>query len=145
VWLLKAWMCLSHLSFLVSFEALSWRFSWSDFDAFLFRIWWGCMHEPFMVFSFDSPPKSVIKGARCWGFLGSNVRGVLGGISSIPLDLAIFWWTKSCLWSAYDVFLLSPKSCTNSWSNSGDQELDLEELTRGCCSPRAPQPDRSNW
>jgi hypothetical protein len=38
-------MCLSHLLFLVIFEALSWRFSWSDFEAFLFGIWWGCMHE----------------------------------------------------------------------------------------------------
>jgi hypothetical protein len=30
------------------------------------------------------------KGAQFWGFLGSRVRGVLGGISSIPLDLASF-------------------------------------------------------
>jgi hypothetical protein len=39
-------------------------------------------------FPFDSPPKSVSKGSRFWGFLGSRVRFVLGGISSIPLDLA---------------------------------------------------------
>jgi hypothetical protein len=32
----------------------------------------------------DSPPKSVSKGARFWGFPSSMVRGVLGGISSIP-------------------------------------------------------------
>jgi hypothetical protein len=32
----------------------------------------------------DSPPKSVSKGARFWGFLSSRVRGVLGEISSIP-------------------------------------------------------------
>jgi hypothetical protein len=32
----------------------------------------------------DSPPKSVGKGARFWGFPSSRVRGVLGGISSIP-------------------------------------------------------------
>jgi hypothetical protein len=32
------------------------------------------------------------------------------------------------------VFLLSPKSCTNLWSDSGDRELDLGELTCGCCS-----------
>jgi hypothetical protein len=32
----------------------------------------------------DSPPKSVSKGARFWGFLSSRVRGVLGGIFSIP-------------------------------------------------------------
>jgi hypothetical protein len=29
------------------------------------------------------------------------------------------------------VFLLSPKSCVNPWNKSGDQELDLGELTRG--------------
>jgi hypothetical protein len=32
----------------------------------------------------DSPPKSVSKGARFWGFPSSRVRGVLDGISSIP-------------------------------------------------------------
>jgi hypothetical protein len=32
----------------------------------------------------DSPPKSVSKGARFWGFPSSRVRGVFGGISSIP-------------------------------------------------------------
>jgi hypothetical protein len=32
----------------------------------------------------DSPPKFVSKGARFWGFLGSRVRGALGGISLIP-------------------------------------------------------------
>jgi hypothetical protein len=30
------------------------------------------------------------KGARFWGFRCSRVRGVLGRISSIPLDLASF-------------------------------------------------------
>jgi hypothetical protein len=32
----------------------------------------------------DSHPKSMSKGARFWGFSSSRVRGVLGGISSIP-------------------------------------------------------------
>jgi hypothetical protein len=41
-------------------------------------------------FHFDSPPKPVSKGARFWGFRCSRVRGVLGEISSIPLDLASF-------------------------------------------------------
>jgi hypothetical protein len=41
-------------------------------------------------FSFDSPPESVSKGARFWDFLLSGVRGVLGGISLIPPDLASF-------------------------------------------------------
>ena len=29
------------------------------------------------------------------------------------------------------MFLLSPKSCPNPWSESGDREFDLGELTRG--------------
>jgi hypothetical protein len=37
------------------------------------------------------------------------------------------------------VFLLSPKSSSNPWSESGDRELDLEELTRGFGSSRAAQ------
>jgi hypothetical protein len=44
--------------------------------------------------AFDSPPKSVSYGARFWGFLCSRVRGVLGGISSIPLDLTSFGGIK---------------------------------------------------
>jgi hypothetical protein len=30
------------------------------------------------------------------------------------------------------VFLLSPKSCLDPWSKSGDRELDLEEFTIDC-------------
>jgi hypothetical protein len=41
-------------------------------------------------FPLDSPPKYVSKWARFWGFLGSRVRGVLGGTSLIPLGLASF-------------------------------------------------------
>jgi hypothetical protein len=49
------------------------------------------MCEPSVVFFlFDSPPKSVSKGARFWGFQCSRVGRVLGTISSIPLDLASF-------------------------------------------------------
>jgi hypothetical protein len=78
-------MCYSRSYFLVIFGAFSWRFSWSDFEAFLFGFGGGCMHEPF-----DSPPESVSKGARFWGFRSSRVRGGLGGISSIPLDSTSF-------------------------------------------------------
>jgi hypothetical protein len=77
--------------FLVIFGAFSWRFSWSDFEAFLFGIWWGMY--PWTLhgsFPFDSPPKYGSKGAQFWGFWCSRVRGVIGGISSIPLDLASF-------------------------------------------------------
>jgi hypothetical protein len=59
-----------------------------------------------------------------------------------------FWWTITWLWSAHEVFLLSPKSCANPWSESGDRELDLEELTHGCCSSRAVRAwpsDRCSW
>jgi hypothetical protein len=48
-----------------------------------------CMN-PSWFFSLWSPTKSVSKGARCWCFLLSRVRGVIGEISSIPLDLASF-------------------------------------------------------
>jgi hypothetical protein len=48
------------------------------------------MLEPFVVLFPLTPPKSVSKGARFWGFLDSRVRGVLSGISSIRLVLASF-------------------------------------------------------
>jgi hypothetical protein len=38
----------------------------------------------------------VSKGARFWGFLGSRVRGVHGGISSIPLGLSSFGGPNLC-------------------------------------------------
>jgi hypothetical protein len=72
--------------FLEIFGAFSWRFSWNDFEAFLFGIWWGMYAWTLRgSFPFDSPPKSQI-----WGFRCSRVRGVLGKISLIPLDLASF-------------------------------------------------------
>jgi hypothetical protein len=37
------------------------------------------------------------------------------------------------------VFLLSPNSCANPWSDSGHRELDFWQLTHGCCSSRAAQ------
>jgi hypothetical protein len=37
------------------------------------------------------------------------------------------------------VFLVSPKSCSSPWSDSGDRSLDLGELACGCCSSRAAQ------
>jgi hypothetical protein len=40
-WFLKACLSSSRFSFLVNFGAFSWRFSLSDFEAFLFRIRWG--------------------------------------------------------------------------------------------------------
>jgi hypothetical protein len=45
-------------------------------------------------FAFYPPPKSVSIGARFWGFRCSRFRGVLGGISSISLDLTSFGGIK---------------------------------------------------
>jgi hypothetical protein len=42
----------------------------------------------------NSPPKSVSKGARFWGFPSFRVRGVLGGISSIPPSWTSFGGIK---------------------------------------------------
>jgi hypothetical protein len=77
--------------FFVIFGAFSWQISCGGFETFLFGIWWGMYEGTFRgSFRFDSPPKSVSKGARFWGFLLSSVRGVLGGISSITFDLSSF-------------------------------------------------------
>jgi hypothetical protein len=90
-WFLEAWMCCSRSFFLVIFGAFSWRFSWSDFESFLLGIWWGMYAWTLRgSFPFNSPTKSVSKWAWFWGFLCSRVRDILGGISSIPLDLASF-------------------------------------------------------
>jgi hypothetical protein len=58
-----------------------------------------------------------------------------------------FWWTKSWLWSAHEVFLLSAKSCTNPWSDSGVREFGSwiwGSWPTGPIHPRAAQPDRSD-
>jgi hypothetical protein len=86
----------------------------------------------------DSPPKFVSKGARFWGFPCSRVRGAFGGISSILL----VWTSFGGIKLGYGFLMrcsLSPKYCSSLWSDSGDQGLDFEELTRGCCSSRAAQ------
>jgi hypothetical protein len=46
--------------------------------------------EPFVVLWLVIPPQIRELRARFWGFRCSRVRGVLGGISSISLDLASF-------------------------------------------------------
>jgi hypothetical protein len=62
-WFLKACLSSSQFSFLVIFGAFSWWFSWGGFETFLFGIWWGCIHEPFMVLFPLSPlPNSWVKG-----------------------------------------------------------------------------------
>jgi hypothetical protein len=77
--------------FFVIFRTFSWQCSCGGFDTFLLGIWWGMYAWTLCgSFPFDSPPKSVSKGAQCWVFLCSRVRGVLDEISSIPLNLASF-------------------------------------------------------
>jgi hypothetical protein len=49
----------------------------------------------------DSPPKSVSKGARFCSFPSSRVRGVLGGISSIPP----FWTSFGGIKLGYRLFM----------------------------------------
>jgi hypothetical protein len=67
------------------------------------------------------------------------VRGVLGGISSIPLDLASFGGQKLGYGLLMRCSYYPQSLCANPWSDSGDRELDLGELTHGCCSSRAAQ------
>jgi hypothetical protein len=65
-------------------------FLWQIRDLSLLDFMGDVYLNPSWFFPFDSPPKYVIKGARFWCFLGSRFRGILGGISSIPLNLASF-------------------------------------------------------
>jgi hypothetical protein len=84
-------MCCSRSFFFVIFRALSWGFSWRDFKADFLRICWG-MYARILrgSFPFDSPPKSVRKGAPFWGFRWLRICVVLGGNSSILLDSTSF-------------------------------------------------------
>jgi hypothetical protein len=74
-------------------------------------------------FPCDSPPKSVNKGARFWGFPRFRGSGVHGENPSIPLNSTSFGGPNRS-------YGIPPKSCANPWSESGDRDLDLEELTR---------------
>jgi hypothetical protein len=102
------------------------------------------MHEPSVVlFPFIPHPNLWAKG------LDFGVFGVLGLEEFLAgfLQFLLIWKvlvTETYLWTTHEVFLPSPKSCANLWSDSGDRELDLGELTRGCCSSREPRPHRSD-
>jgi hypothetical protein len=77
-WFLKALLCCSQLFLVVFSGPCSWGFDGGN----------SC--EPFVVLLPLIPlPNLWVKG-RFWGFRRSRVRGVLGGISSIPIDLASF-------------------------------------------------------
>jgi hypothetical protein len=79
------WMCCSRLFLVVIFGGLSWCFLWVVFGTLLLGICWGKFVGTLRgSLGCDSSPKSVSKGARFSSFPSSRVRGVLGGISSIP-------------------------------------------------------------
>jgi hypothetical protein len=131
---------------LVIFGAFSWRFFWSHFEAFLFVIWWGVYAWALRgSFPFDSPPKSVSKGARFWGFRSSRVRGILGGISSIPLDLASFGGPNL----GYEV----PMRCSYYPQSLAEIRGVIRKIgswiwggwPAGVVHPELPRRDRSDW
>jgi hypothetical protein len=145
-WFLKAWMCCSRSFFLLIVGAFSWQFSLSDFETFLFGICWGIYAWTLRAsFPFDSPPKSVSKGARFWGFRCSRVRGVLGGISSIPLDLESFGGPNP----GYGV----PMRCSNYPQSLAQICGAIREIKSwiwgswpaGVVHPELPRSDRSDW
>jgi hypothetical protein len=93
-------------------------------------------------FPCDSPPKSVSKGTRFWGFPRFWESGVLGGNPLIPLYSTSFGGPNR---DAHEVLLASPKVLCESveWigrSGSGfegvDPQLDVH--------PEQPRPDRSD-
>jgi hypothetical protein len=99
----------------------------------------GNMWEPFMVLLSLIPfPNPWVKGLDFGVFGVLGLEEFLAGFIRFLL-IGKFWWTKSWLWTPHEVFLLSPKSCSSPWSDSRDRSLDLDELTRGCCSSRAAQ------
>jgi hypothetical protein len=90
----------------------------------------GCTHNPLVVI-FLVPP-SQIRGNMCsiWGFLEISWRGLLGVHLLIPLDLVSLGAqiiAMRCPWGTHTI----PKSRANPWSESGDREGSLEELTCG--------------
>jgi hypothetical protein len=85
----------------------------------------------------DSPPKSVSKGARFWGFPSSSVRGVLGRISSIHP----FWTSFGGIKLGYGL-LMRCSYCPQSLAQVCGVIREIEvwiwgELTRRCCLSRA--------
>jgi hypothetical protein len=77
-----------------------------------------------------------------------GLTGLTGGYRSDSSWFNEFWWTIIWLWSAHEVFLLSPKSCVNPWSESGDRELVLEDWPAGSVHTELPRhhwSDQCSW
>jgi hypothetical protein len=81
---------LSFPLFLVIFGAFSGDFLGEVLRPFSLGFGGWCMHEPFVILFPSIPLPNLWEGAQFWGFLLSRVIGVLGGNSSVPLDLASF-------------------------------------------------------
>jgi hypothetical protein len=89
-WFLKALLCCSRLFLVVIFGALFWWFFWCLSGPCFWRFDGGNSCEPFVVLLPLIPlPNPWVKVSILW-FSVFRVRWVLGGISSIPLDLASF-------------------------------------------------------
>jgi hypothetical protein len=123
-----------------------------------------CMNPLWFFSLWFPPPKLAIKGARFWGFRCSRVRGVLGKISSIPLDLASFggpnlsygvpmrcscypqslvqirwaiWEIRSWIWGSWPAGAAHPKSSGHTSLTDADSCWVLLRWTSGwvLCSP----------
>jgi hypothetical protein len=69
------------------------------------------MLEPFVVlFPLIPLPNLLAKGLNFGVFLALGLEVFLVGFFRNSSRFSKFWWTKSWLWSAHEVFLLSPKS-----------------------------------
>jgi hypothetical protein len=138
-WFLKACLRSSQFSFLVIFRAFSWRCSWRDFEAFLLGIRWGiypCALRGY--FPFDSPPKSVSKGARFWVFVVLRIVVFLAEIVRFLLIQRVLVdhnLAMECPWGVHTI----PKVFCESVEWIGRSGVGFGELTRGCCSSRAAQ------
>jgi hypothetical protein len=98
-----------------------------------------CMN-PSWFFSLWFPSKIREKRGSIFGFSLSYDLVCSWRKSFVSSWFKEFWWTITWLRSVHELFLLSAKSCSDSWSESGDWKLDLEDLMiRGFCSSRAGQ------
>jgi hypothetical protein len=114
---------------------------------------WGfvgvCMHQPFVVlFSLIPLPNLWEKGLDFGVFVVLGFFVFLAEKSFGYSWFNEFWWTITWLWSAHEVFLLSPMSCSNPWRKSGDRELDWSSGPTGSVYPELPRlhrSDRCSW
>jgi hypothetical protein len=104
--------------------------------------WWfdgGNLWEPFVVLWAVIPLKNPwVNGLDIgvFGVLGLEV--VLAGFLRFLLFGHVLGGLNLAMDSTWGV-RIAPKSCSSLWSDSGDQGLDLEVLTYGCCSSREAQ------